>query len=106
MKYQVRLTAKAEQDVASVLQWLQEQSAEAAGGRWFAQLMARVATLETHPDRCGLAAESADLGLEVRQLVFGRRRGRHRLLFQIQDRTVFILRVWHSARDAVSRDDL
>lgn len=106
MKFQVRLTAKAEQDIGGVLAWFQEQSAESAGARWFAQLMARITTLESHPERCGLAAEAEDLGLEVRELAFGRRRGRYRLLFQIQGRTVFILRVRHSARDAISRDDL
>lgn len=38
--------------------------------------MARIVTLEAHPERCGLAAEAADLGVEVRQLAFGRRPGK------------------------------
>ena len=106
MKFQVRLTAKAEEDLEIILRWFQEQSAGVAGVRWMAQLMARIATLESHPERCPLAAEAEDLGLEIREHSIGRRRGKHRLLFQIQGRTVFILRVWHSARDAISRDDL
>ena len=106
MKYQVRLTEKAEQDVASALEWFREQAAMAAGAKWLAQLQAKIDTLETRPARCGLAAESQDLGLEIRELLFGKRRGRYRLLFQIRGRMVHILRIWHSARDSVARDDL
>lgn len=106
MKYRVRLTDKAEQDVSDVLAWFHEQSAADAGGRWFARLMAHIGNLETMPERCGLAAESKDLGLEVRELHLGRRRGTYRLLFEIRGQVVYILRVWHSARDAVSPGDL
>src|SRR5882724_6958708 len=106
VKYQVRLTAKAEGDVERILGWFQEQSASAAGARWMVQLMARIATLESHPERCALTVEADGLGVEIRELSIGKRRGKHRLLFQIQGRTVFILRVWHSTRDAISRDDL
>lgn len=106
MNYQVHLTDKAQRDVDSVLQWFDDQAAHAAGTRWFAQLMAQVATLESHPERCPLAAEAADLGLEIRELLFGRKRVRYRLLFQIEGRRVLILRVWHGARDSLSQEDL
>lgn len=106
MKYQVRLTAKAEQDVNHILAWFVEQKAISAGQRWFGQLTANVTTLETHPERCALAAEATDLGLEIRELLIGKRYGRYRILFQIAGRTVHILRIWHGARDAASRHDL
>jgi len=106
LKHQVRLTANAERDVESVLRWFNEQSAAAAGARWFAQLMSRIARLESHPTRCALAAEAEELGLEIRDLHFGKRRGTYRILFQIRDRTVQILRICHSARDALTGDDL
>ena len=47
------------------LAWFREQSALDAGGRWFAQLMEQIDKLETMPERCGLAAESEELGLEI-----------------------------------------
>ena len=56
MKYRVRLTGKAEQDVLEVLAWFRDQSAIEAGGKWFARLMAQIDKLETMPKRCGLAA--------------------------------------------------
>jgi len=106
VKYRVRLTAKAEADVDGVLRWFHEQQATIAGRRWFARLMTKIDTLETHPERCGVADESEDLGLEIRELLFGKRDGVYRILFQIEGRTVQILRVWHGARDHVSPEDL
>jgi plasmid stabilization system protein ParE len=106
VNYRVRLTEKAEQDVDGVLEWFRDQAAMSAGGKWFAQLMATIDTLETMPERCGLAAESEDIGLDIREILVGKRHGIYRVLFQVQGRTVYVLRVWHGARDAVTRDDL
>ena len=106
MKYRVRLAAKAEADVDRVLRWFHEQQAAVAGGRWFARLMGKIDTLETHPDRCAIAVESEDVGIEIRELLFGKRHGVYRILFQIDGKTVQILRVWHGARDRVSPEDL
>ena len=106
MKYSVRLTARAEEDVAGVLEWFCEQKATAAGSDWYRRLMSRIDTLESNPEGCSLAAESEDVGGEIRELLFGKRRGQYRILFDIRGRTVNILRVWHSARDAITRDDL
>lgn len=106
MKYQVHLSEKAEADVDGVLAWFQTQLASAAGTRWFAALWKSIDTLETKPERCALAAEAAELGTEVRELLFGRRRGVYRILFQIREKSVQILRVWHSARDAIRPEDL
>lgn len=106
MKYQVRLTDKAEADVDAVLAWFAEQQALEAGSRWFARLMVAIDTLESMPERCPLLAEAGDIGLEIRELLIGKRRGVYRVLFQIQEKTVFVLRVWHGARDRLTRNDL
>ena len=74
MQYRVMLTDKAETDVESVLKWVSDQRATDAGGRWFVQLMARLDSLEQHPNRCSLASESNELGEEIRELLLGRRR--------------------------------
>jgi plasmid stabilization system protein ParE len=106
VRYQVRFSIKAEQDVAAVLSWHYERVAVASGERWLAQLMARIAALETHPERCALAAEAKNIGVEVRELLLGTRRNTHRILFQISGPVVDILRIRHTARDVLSRGDL
>lgn len=102
MSYRVRLTEKAEADVASVLEWFRDQQALAAGGKWYAALD----TLEKHPERCSMAAESNELGGEIRELLIGKRHGVFRLLFIVRGKAVEILRVWHAARNTMTRDDL
>lgn len=103
--YQVRLSARAERDVDQTLRWFHGQKATAAGERWLAQLFRRINTLETHPQRCRLAEEADAVGLELQELLFGRRQATYRILFVIQSRAVQILRIRHSARDALSTED-
>lgn len=106
MPYRVMLTVKAEADVASILKWFQDQQATDAGGRWFAQLMAKLETLESHPERCAVAIESADVGQEIREILLGQRRYKYRILFRVSGKTVTILRVWHGSRNTITRDEL
>ncbi len=106
MNYRVRLSAKAERDVEGVLRWFDKQRAGAAASRWFAQLWAKIGTLEKQPLRCPLAAESTDLSIELRELLFGRRHGKYRILFLIEGIRVQILHIRHAARDAISADDV
>jgi plasmid stabilization system protein ParE len=98
--------ARAERDVEGILQWFCDQSATAAAKRWFDQLMARIDTLELNPGRCPVAAEAEELGVELRELLFGKRHGIYRILFVIAGRTVNILHIRHAARDKVTRQDI
>jgi len=105
-KYRVRLSAKADRDVDETLAWLRQQGAAAAASRWYERLLAAVGTLERHPQRCPLAPEAEELGIELRELLFGRRRGVHRILFIVEQRTVYVLHIRNSARDVLRPSDL
>lgn len=106
MKHQVRMTLKAEADVETVLGWFRDRQAIDAGSRWVVNLLRAVDTLADHPLRCGVAEESEDLGVEIRQLRIGKRQGAYRVLFLVDGQTVHILRVRHGAQDRLSREDL
>jgi plasmid stabilization system protein ParE len=73
MAYQVRITARAEQDAENALQYRQRHSG-ASAARWHAGLLEAVQSLEEQPERCGLAPEAGELGIDLRQLLFGKRR--------------------------------
>ncbi len=103
--YRVRLTAKAQADVESVLRWFYEERATAAGERWFRRLMAKIDALGIDPQRGSVAAESEEAGLEIRELLLGKRQNVYRIIFQIDGQIVHILRVWHGARDRLTPDD-
>ena len=104
MSYQVRFTRRALADVDASLAWLSSRSAPAA--RWRAGLIGRVAALEQSPDRYPLADEAAELGIDLRELIYGRRRGVYRILFTIDGSTVHIHRVRHAAQDRLKPDDI
>jgi plasmid stabilization system protein ParE len=106
VNYQVRLSAKAERDVEALLQWFAEQSAGAAADRWFERLWTKIATLETMPRRCTVATEAQDVGLELRELLFGRRTDKYRILFTVEDKTVNILHIRRASRDRVEIEDV
>jgi plasmid stabilization system protein ParE len=54
----------------------------------------RVSTLEKFPARCPLIPENELLGTQYRHLIYGD----YRAIFRIDARTVYVLRIIHSAR--------
>jgi plasmid stabilization system protein ParE len=104
--YVVHLTAKAEADVEGILLWFNQIKASAAGRRWLAKLYHSIGTLENLPERCGLAAESRVLQVELRELLFGNRRNAFRILFQIDRQAVDILHIRRGTRKPITREDL
>jgi plasmid stabilization system protein ParE len=101
------MSARAECDVDAILAWLSRRGVTAsAAGRWHDRLLASIATLERDPQRCALASEAEELGLEVRELLFGRRPNVYRILFLVQQRLVNVLHIRHSARDVLQPGDL
>jgi plasmid stabilization system protein ParE len=97
MTYTVLIQPRAERDIEEAYRWRREQ-APAAANRWLTGLRQKIATLATDPARCSLADESDAFGEEVRQLLYGKRRGVYRVLFVIREDTVRVLAVRHSAR--------
>jgi hypothetical protein len=68
--------------------------------------LAAVQSLEEQPERCGLAPEAEDLGLALRQLLFGKRQGLWRILFTVEGNTVNVLHLRHAAREPLRPGDL
>jgi plasmid stabilization system protein ParE len=97
MKYQVEITDPAWAELEEAYDWLAER-APAAAVKWKAGLLEAVQKLETFPLRCSLAPEAAYFGREIRQLLYGRRQHKYRVLFEVIDNRVVVLRIRHGAR--------
>ena len=69
-----------------------------AAARWFNHFVDAIEGLAHFLERCPVARESELAGREIRQLLFGRRAGVHRVYFVIEHDTVRILCIRHSAR--------
>ena len=77
-----------------------------AAQRWYQQLREAIESLTNHPERCPLAPENEYFEEEIRHLLYGRRHGVYRILFTIQEETVFVLAVHHGARQPLQPADL
>ena len=100
MIYRVITQPSAEAGADEAFRWLYEHSPEAAA-RWYRGLRQAIESLAEYPQRCPLAPENRYFGEEIRHLLYGRRRGVYRILFTIQDDTVSVLYVRHSAQDVL-----
>ena len=68
--------------------------------------MAAIDSLKILPTRFGLAAEAATVGLELRELLYGKRTGTYRVLYTVTGQTVRVLHVRHASRGPITLDDL
>jgi len=97
MKFAVEITDTAWAEIEEAYDWLAER-APAAAAHWKQNLLAAIDRLERFPRRCSVAPESQYFGREIRQLLHGKRQHKYRILFQIRESRVIVLRVRHGAR--------
>jgi plasmid stabilization system protein ParE len=103
MAFRVKTTSKAKWDLDDILTRLLSQGAGETGLRWFQGLHQAVATLADSPRRCSLAPENAVFPFEVRHLLYGRKPHVYRIIFTIEDNTVFVLHVRHGRRQPITK---
>lgn len=97
MTYRVVTLPSAERDIEQAANWIAQDSPR--GARiWIEGLERAISFLSALPERCPLAPEAGAFEEEIRQLLYGRRRSRYRVLFRIRGNTVEILHVRHAAR--------
>ena len=101
MTFRVEISAQAERDAESILEWLLAEHAGRAGMDWFLALDDAFASLAEFPERCPVAPESARFPFEVRQLLYGRKPHLYRIMFTIEADTVHVLHIRHGRRKAV-----
>lgn len=101
MTYRVVFTARARADVLEQFRYLADRSPDAAA-RWYVGIEKAVAKLSTLPERHPIAQdETNQLGLTLRQMLYGRRPGVFRILFSVEGDTVTLHYVRHSARGPI-----
>lgn len=105
MSFEVRISARAFADADEALTRI-AQHAPMTGARWYAALFDKVQTLEDSPQRCPLAAEAENLGIELRELLFGKRRGVYRILFTIHGNVVIVHHIRSASRDWLKPGEL
>jgi plasmid stabilization system protein ParE len=102
MEYRVEVTETAAVEIDDAYAWIRDRSPHAAQ-KWYEGLMTALSSLRQNPRRCARVLASDFQGSEIRQLIYGGRCGRYRVLFTIHGETVEVVRVLHGARAAVGR---
>lgn len=106
MAYKVVVQGRAERDIAEAFDYIFREAPSAALP-WYTGLKSAILSLSEMPARCGMAPESEKLGFELRQLIFGKRTGRYRIVFRIlkEIEHVHVLAVRHGARGPLELED-
>ncbi len=111
MEYRVDISLNALQDAEDAYFWIKYHS-PAAAGEWYEGLLKTINSLENFPHRCPLSPESRELGLEIRQLLYGRGRNIYRILFSTgqdeitKETVVRIHHIRHASRRSFRADEI
>jgi plasmid stabilization system protein ParE len=100
MRFRVIVLPSAESDITYAADWIAQYSPVAAA-KWLQGIREAINTLSEMPLRCPVAGDDFGPDAIVRQLFYGRRRNRYRILFTVDEGTVYVLRVRHGARTPV-----
>ncbi len=100
-RYRVDLSARAVADLHAAYDYIR-QHGPANPDRWKSGFERKIATLESFPERCGLAAESQHSRVEIRQVLYGS----FRALFTIRADRVFVLTIRHGARKDLPPEEI
>lgn len=104
MLFRIEVTRSAEADIDNAYLWIFEQSPEYAD-QWIRGLYRTIFTLKDLPARCPIARDCRGLGRKIRQLLYWQGRHACRILYEIREETVFVLRIRHSAQDRLDPEE-
>lgn len=100
MSYRVEITEKAERTARAIVRWIGDYSPEKATD-WYLDFLEAAESLSTFPARCPVIPESEGLAV-FRHLIFGK----YRIIFRIEDETVYIVHVRHQKQKPLNPDDI
>ena len=99
-QYKVELSAQAEADVGEIYQYIR-QHGPANPDRWKIGLDRKLASIETFAEAYSFAPENEYTQLAIRQLLYGP----FRILYEVQESSVFVLTVRHGARQFIEPEE-
>ena len=102
--YRIEITEQAIADADMAYEWMNEHISIEYAEKWYQGLFKQMETLKRLPGRCPIARESVRFPEEIRELVYGKTRHKHkyRILFTIRGEDVVILYVYHSSREELN----
>lgn len=106
MSRTLRIVGRAQSDADDIFNWLARRSVQGAIA-WYSAFLHAAGQIAASPEAFAEAAESRPLDRPLRQSLFRTRRGRaYRIVFEVSDSEVFILRVRGPGQSPLRRRDL
>jgi plasmid stabilization system protein ParE len=106
MSRTLRILARAQSDVEHVFNWLVRRSVRGAIA-WYLAFTDAVKKIAAWPESFAEAPEAGPLGRPLRQSLFKTRRGRwYRIVFELSDTEIFLLRIRGPGQARLRRRDL
>jgi plasmid stabilization system protein ParE len=106
MTHEIALSARAEKDRDEAFAWYESHYSRTFAVKWYNGLTRAIRSLRQNPLRCPLARENSHFSFEVRELLYGGRHQKHRILFTMHANLVLVLHIRHSARQDLTESDL
>ncbi len=107
MNFEIVIKPKAKWDIRKEESYLTRDRNTRAVPKWQARVIHFRTQLAADLHRYPQAEEADDLGLDLRELSIGKKRGTtHRVLFTIRGNLVVVHRVRQAAQDRLTEDDL
>jgi plasmid stabilization system protein ParE len=106
MSRTIRIVERARSDVDAIFDWLVHRSTQGAVA-WYLAFHGAIDRIAESPESFSEASESDQLARPVRQAFFKTRRGRvYRIVFEVTDLEILILRVRGPGQSPLRRRDL
>ena len=104
--YRVVFAPSAQEDLTSILEWLEQQVELEKVQEWYGSLKEQIESLQHFPKRFRLAPENGLWGKEeIRQLLSLKYPSPYRVLFTVEGDTIQILNIRHGKRRFLYEDD-
>lgn len=104
--FEVIITKPASDDIQANYEWWRDHRSEVQAEKWYDRIFDKIATLSHMPLRCPRAPEAEKIGRDIHQALFGTSNTTHRIVFEVKNQTVIVLRVRGLAQDDFRRSDL
>lgn len=108
MAFRVEIAPRALKDLDDIATYIENRGSFDQAEKWFNGIISAIASLEEMPSRCPIAAESRDLGQEVRVLLHGKRNRSYKVYYSVNDhaKSVEVFHVRHWAKRTLRNDEL
>jgi plasmid stabilization system protein ParE len=104
MTFRVEITRTAAREIEERYDRINEQGRNSAD-KWRAGLIEALGALGANPEMYPEAPEAEWYGAGLRELYYGKRRNTYRILFEIRENVVYILRVRHGRQDFLKPEE-